>query len=150
MGSGSRPARGRRTTLSPAHVWPAHHQPSRPGDRRAGPSDDPEPSVLGEVGKVLHVEGGQRQVVDEAAGGDPSIVVWARSAAARGVGGDLALLSHASKPAHLDEPQFRSNAHRCNSARVTKVMPIWAPSSSRSSVDGSVLLMLSDATSVSK
>lgn len=48
--------------------------------------DQGQPFVLGEVLKVLHVQGRQRQAMYEAAGGDPGVIGWLGTAAALGIG----------------------------------------------------------------
>jgi hypothetical protein len=56
---------------------------------RSGAEKD-EAFVFGEVVEVLGVQGGEGQVVDQAAGGDPGVVLGSWPAAAGCVGGDLA------------------------------------------------------------
>lgn len=53
-------------------------------------ADEGQAFVLGEVFEVLDVQGGERQVVDQAASGDPGVVLRSWPAALCGVGGDLA------------------------------------------------------------
>lgn len=47
--------------------------------------------MLGEVGEVLGIERGQRQVVHEAARGDPGVVMWRGAPAPLSAGLELAL-----------------------------------------------------------
>ena len=58
--------------------------------RRVSSVDEFETLVLVEVGVVLDVEGGERQVAGEAVGGDPRVVGRPGTAAELGVGLDLA------------------------------------------------------------
>jgi len=53
-------------------------------------AEEDEAFVFGEVSEVLDVEGGEGQVVGQAARGDPGVVLGSWSGAACCVGGDLA------------------------------------------------------------
>ena len=108
-------------------------------------SDDVQALVLGEVGEVLDVERGQRQVIDQAASSDPAIVLRAGPTTSGGVSGDLAPFpgdgvvvrqGGASVEPRLEPGDFRGSPvskqrPTTELAQRDKRMPTWAPSSSR-------------------
>ena len=120
--------------------------------------------MLDEVLIVLHVEGGEGQFVDEAAGGDPGVVLRARAAAAARVSRDIAPGADNivvgwqggvnGQPGLEFGPPVRTplpyGRPRASSPSVTKVMPASAPMSARRICGGSRFLILSEAMSVSR
>jgi hypothetical protein len=58
-------------------------------------ADEDQPFVLGEVGEVLDIEGCEREIIEEAAGGYPSVVLGAWPSSALRAGLELPpFLSH--------------------------------------------------------
>jgi hypothetical protein len=120
--------------------------------------------VLGEVGEVLAVEGGQRQVVGQAASRDPGVVdragrprwvaaadSWPQVAAMARLPGMTGLsASQSSSIARLRGPPCRSRAHWVISPMVTKVRIGCRPTSRAASLGESRLRNEAEATSVSR
>jgi hypothetical protein len=123
-----------------------------------------QPFVLCEVGEVLDVEGGKREIIDKAAGGYPGIVLRAGPSASLRAGLELALflrrrfvvgqdsdmLTPAGQFAGAARPQLRSTRHFISSPTVTKVMHIVWPARAARSWSGRRLRKLKDATSGSR
>ena len=120
--------------------------------------------MLSEVAEVLDVQRRQWQLVGQAAGGNPGVVLRSGTAPPLGRRGDLPQiaamssllcstgirLSQRAIRSRRSVPHCRRAAHLVSSAWVTNVMEASRPISSASSPGGSSRLKLRDATSVPK
>ena len=127
-------------------------------------SDKGQPFVFGEVGEALGVECRKRELIDQAAGGYPGVVVRPGTSAPLRAGLELSpslrhrfvvfqgtdTRRHLANSAVRPGPQDRSTRHFISSPTVTKVIHIVWPASAARSRSGRRLRKLADATSASR